>query len=50
MLKDSKFDLQYWPKLVLIANYFQNCGRVVRYSLIPYKTDIEHKLLLSHLC
>ena len=49
MLKDSRFDLRYWPELVLIANYLRNRGPVVGRSLIPYKADIGHKPLLGHL-
>ncbi len=50
MLKDSGFDLQYWPELVLTANYHRNRGPVVGRSLTPYEVDIGHKPLLGYLC
>lgn len=49
MLKDSGFNLRYWPELVLTANYFRNRGPVVGRSLTPYEADTGHKSLLGHL-
>lgn len=47
MLKDSGFDLRYWPKLVLTANYLQNRRPVVGRSLTPYEAGTGHKPSLA---
>ncbi len=49
MLKDSGFELRYWPELVLTTNYLQNCGPVVGCNLTPYEADTGHKPILGHL-
>ncbi len=49
MLKDSGFELRYWPELVLTANYLQNSGPVVGRNFTPYEADIGHKPYLVHL-
>ena len=48
MLKDSGFELRYWPKLVLTANYLRNRGPVVGRKLTPYEVNTGHKPVLSH--
>ena len=50
MLKNFGFDLRYWPKLMLTANYLQNRRPVVGRSLTPYEANTGHKPLLGHLC
>lgn len=49
MLKDSGFELRYWPELVLTANYLRNRGPVVGRNLTPYEADTGHKPILGHL-
>ncbi len=49
MLKNHRFELRYWPEMVLTANYLRNSGPVVGRNLTPYEADTWHKPILGHL-
>ncbi len=49
VLKDSGFPIQYWPELILTANYFRNRELNVGRDITLFEADIG-KLLLLAIC
>ena len=49
ILKDSGFPIQYWPELILTANYLRNRKPVVGRDITPFEADTGGHLFLGHL-
>lgn len=49
LLKDSGFEVQYWPELILTVNYFRNQEPVVGRNITSFKADTGNPPSLGHL-
>lgn len=47
--KDSGFAIQYWPELILTANYLRNREPVVGRDITPIEVDTQRPPFLGHL-